>query len=349
MGQQDEILRSLVDEAYSQPSEDIAAYILRNAGIDPGELKKTITTGTGLVAFDLQAPAKNLYPFNTPIRNRIPRVGGGVGTATNWRQVNAIIGSGYDNTAWIPEGQRAGQMSYNTSNKLRILRYARRGRCGHLRGDLCGPGLRRRARPHDDAPAAKDFPQGRDGDPGGNNFDAAWHPSGRPSRRLLPARPLPLHRPPIRCIVVALTNEGFQNSQPCGRRRDFDDRHRRGWQDLLLERRVFDEVRGGGRRCACTSGTNKLGATVTPVVGAVAYAWYIGTTGAETLQQITTTNSAVILYATRCGPPERYGGHGGLLDQLDGLRWSYDHGLQGGQQRLHQDACHRQPPASAPP
>src|SRR6516162_2710041 len=117
MGQQDEVLRSLVDQAYTQPSEDIAAYILRNAGIDPGELKKTITTGTGLVAFDLQAPAKNLYPVNTPIRNRIPRVGGGVGTATNWRQVNAIIGSGFDNTGWMPEGQRSGQMSYSTSTK----------------------------------------------------------------------------------------------------------------------------------------------------------------------------------------------------------------------------------------
>jgi len=59
-------------------------------------LAKSISTGTGLLAYDLQAPAKNLYPLVTPIRNIIPRVGGGVGTATNWRQVNAIIGSGFD-------------------------------------------------------------------------------------------------------------------------------------------------------------------------------------------------------------------------------------------------------------
>ena len=32
-------------------------------------ITKTISTGTGLVAFDLQAPAKNLYPVVTPIRN----------------------------------------------------------------------------------------------------------------------------------------------------------------------------------------------------------------------------------------------------------------------------------------
>ncbi len=59
-------------------------------------LAKSISTATGLLAYDLQAPAKNLYPFVTPLRNIVPRVGGGVGSATNWRQVNAIIGSGFE-------------------------------------------------------------------------------------------------------------------------------------------------------------------------------------------------------------------------------------------------------------
>jgi hypothetical protein len=80
-------------------------------------LTKSISTATGLLAYDLQAPAKNLYPFVTPIRNAMPRAGGGVGSATNWRQVNAIIGSGFDAMGWVPEGQRSGQMSYSTSNK----------------------------------------------------------------------------------------------------------------------------------------------------------------------------------------------------------------------------------------
>src|SRR4029077_18994735 len=80
-------------------------------------LAKSISTASGLLAYDLQAPAKNLYPFVTPIRNVMPRVGGGTGPATNWRQVNAIIGSGFDAMGWVPEGQRSGQMSYSTSNK----------------------------------------------------------------------------------------------------------------------------------------------------------------------------------------------------------------------------------------
>src|SRR5260370_10022569 len=74
-------------------------------------LAKSISTATGLLAYDLQAPAKNLYPFVTPIRNVMPRVGGGAGSATNWRQTNPIIGSRVCATGWVPEGPRSGQSS----------------------------------------------------------------------------------------------------------------------------------------------------------------------------------------------------------------------------------------------
>src|ERR1700760_3696611 len=85
---------------------------------NPDTIAKSITaSGTGLVAYDLQAPSKKLYPFVTPLRNSIPRVGGGIGLMTNWRQVSAIIGSGVRSMGWIPEGQRSGPMSYSTSNK----------------------------------------------------------------------------------------------------------------------------------------------------------------------------------------------------------------------------------------
>jgi hypothetical protein len=77
------------------------------------EIAKNITTANNLAAFDLQAPAKNLYPVQTPIRNTLPRTTG-IGTATNWRTVRNIIGSGYDGMGWVPEGQRSSTMSYLT-------------------------------------------------------------------------------------------------------------------------------------------------------------------------------------------------------------------------------------------
>src|SRR5580704_6869540 len=97
--------------------ETLALMKAAHAAGQNDSLSKSISIGTGLLAFDLQAPAKNLYPYVTPLRNTIPRVGGGTGSATNWRQVNAIIGSGFDAMGWVPEGQRSGQMSYSTSNK----------------------------------------------------------------------------------------------------------------------------------------------------------------------------------------------------------------------------------------
>jgi hypothetical protein len=73
---QEDIKKALYS-SLSAPSEDIAREIMRTAGLNPDNIEKAITTGTGLVAYDLQAPAKNLYPVNTPIIKSLPRVGGG--------------------------------------------------------------------------------------------------------------------------------------------------------------------------------------------------------------------------------------------------------------------------------
>jgi hypothetical protein len=56
----DEVRKAVVD-SLSTPSEDIARHVLAMAGANPATIEKSITTGTGLVAYDLQAPAKNLY------------------------------------------------------------------------------------------------------------------------------------------------------------------------------------------------------------------------------------------------------------------------------------------------
>src|ERR1700731_3790420 len=99
------------------PTQDTIDLVRGALNTPDDRIAKTISTSTGLVAYDLQAPAKNLYPFVTPIRNSLPRIGGGTGTALNWRQVSALIGSGFDAMGWVPEGQRSGQMSFTTASK----------------------------------------------------------------------------------------------------------------------------------------------------------------------------------------------------------------------------------------
>ncbi len=57
-------IRKAVTDSLASPSEDIARHVLAMAGANPDRIEKSITTGTGLVAYDLQAPAKNLYHWH---------------------------------------------------------------------------------------------------------------------------------------------------------------------------------------------------------------------------------------------------------------------------------------------
>ena len=91
----------------------LAATTQETLELMKASLAKTVTISTGLTAYDLQAPAKNLYPTITPLRNSVPRVQRQFpGDAARWRTIASITGSGYDSMGWIPEGQRSASMSY---------------------------------------------------------------------------------------------------------------------------------------------------------------------------------------------------------------------------------------------
>jgi hypothetical protein len=255
-------------------------------------LSKTISTGTGLVAYDLQAPAKNLYPVLTPLRNKIPRVGGGTGTATNWRQVNAIIGSGFDAMGWVPEGQRSGQMSYNTSNKS--ANYVTIGEedaatyeainAARAFEDILGPMtfrlLQKMMLKEEMAILAGNAGSGAGGVSLGTPATPTLSASG--SGATLPAATYSV-------IVVALTLEGYQNSSLSA-----------GVATTKTvtgaDGKTYTLSGGGSNKSSNATQAVTLGQTLfastTAIAGAVAYAWYVGTAGSETLQAITTINSA---------------------------------------------------------
>jgi len=66
-----------------------------------------VSTGTGLTGYDLQAGAKSLFPVETPLRNRLPRIQGAGGVATNFKAITQInsnnltpgVGEGHRNAA----------------------------------------------------------------------------------------------------------------------------------------------------------------------------------------------------------------------------------------------------------
>lgn len=73
------------------------------------DLRKSWTQGTGLVHFDLEAPAKLLVQEITPFRNRVQRVKANGGTAANWKAVLAFNANAID--AGVAEGKRGGRIT----------------------------------------------------------------------------------------------------------------------------------------------------------------------------------------------------------------------------------------------
>ena len=262
--------------------------LIKSAIQRPNEtLAKTISTATGLVAYDLQAPAKNLYPFVTPLRNSVPRVGGGTGTATNWRQVNALIGSGFDAMGWVPEGQRSGQMSYSTSSKSAT--YVTIGEEDAATYEAISAG-----RNFEDIEARMTFRLLQKMMLKEEMAILAGNASlqlGTPSTPTLSASgsggTLPAATYSV--IVAGLTLEGYQNSSVAA-----------GVATTKTvtgaDGKTYTLNGGSSNKSANATQAVTLGqtlfASVAAIQGAVAYAWYVGPAGSESLQAITTINSA---------------------------------------------------------
>ncbi len=97
----------LVKKSQQTPSETLAkvAGFLQSA-----------SAISGLTAYDLEAPAKTLYPVLTPLRNSIPRVTGGLGIQANWRVVTGINTDQAD--IGVSEGNCGSVTSHTTADKL---------------------------------------------------------------------------------------------------------------------------------------------------------------------------------------------------------------------------------------
>ena len=80
-----------------------------------GILAKSITVASGLVAYDLQPRALQLYPVITPLRNKIARVPG-TGTAAHWNAITGINASGI--ALGLSEGHRGGVLSTSTKSYM---------------------------------------------------------------------------------------------------------------------------------------------------------------------------------------------------------------------------------------
>ena len=266
---------------------DIAQSTQETLGLMKESLTKNVTLATGLSAYDLVAPAKNLYPIVTPLRNTLPRVGRlNPGDAARWRTITSIAGSGYDAMGWVPEGQRTASMSY--SAQLQVAPYLTLGE-----EDTVTFEAEAAAQGYEDIDATatlrllqKTMRKEETALLGGNASLALGTPGAPTLTASGTGATLPAATYSV--IVVALSFEGYTNSSVAG-----------GVATTKTitgnDGNTYTLNGGSSNKSSNTTQAATLGQTLfatAPIVnGAVAYAWYVGVAGSETLQAITTINS----------------------------------------------------------
>lgn len=261
---------------------------------DPNEIKKAgevVTTATGLVAIDLEAPSKSLYPVLTPIRNALPRStkGSGAGLGPQWRQVDSIGGpSSLPTSPWLREGQRGARMSLSTSNKSASyvtigldtdVTFEAQGAAAGFEDEYAMAGMRL---------LQQTMIMEEDALLGGNR-SVALGVTATPTLSASGAgATLPAATYSVR--VFALTHEGYRNYV----------------QGSSVIYRQVTLTGADGQTYVVNGGSSGAGAAATQAVtlgqtlfcsipaitGAVAYAWFVGTAGAERLERVSTINSA---------------------------------------------------------
>jgi hypothetical protein len=266
-----------------------------DGGAEP--LAKDVNVSTGLTFYDLRAPALNLFPTVTPLRNSIARKQRpNPGDAAHWKSVTGTTGSGIAFMGWVPERRRAASMSYTTTNST--LSYATLGEEDSLSDEA-----RAAAMGFEDEDALvqlrlmlKFFVKEEAAILGGNNSLSLTTPTAPTLSASGTGGTLPAITYSVK--VVALTQEGYQNASLAN-----------GVVQVLTvngnDGNNFNLNGGSSNISAATtqavSSGNTLFMSTPAVTGAVAYAWYFGAAGSETLQIISTINSASFNVATTAG------------------------------------------------
>ena len=243
---------------------------------------------TGIAMYDLEAPSKKLYPVITPLRNRIPRVSAEGGIQANWRAITGINVTGV--RSGVGQGNRGGVIQTSTADYIAAYRQLGLEDFVTFEADLASRGfesvkalavmgLLNSLMIEEEAIIL------------GGNSSLALGTTPTPSLSTATTGGT-LAAATYSVICIALTLDGYRASQVSAT----------GVPGLITRTNAdgTQDTYGGGAALqsasatiATTGSTSTVSATVTPVVGASAYAWYFGAAGSERLRAITTINSNV--------------------------------------------------------
>lgn len=268
---------------------------IKKAWRTPADWMKAFTESqsatSGLTAYDLMPVVLGLYPVDTPLRNIIARVPANGGIQANWRAITGINTNSI--SLGVSEGNRGGVIATSTMDCSASYRALGLEDYVTFEADYAAMGF-------DDvkATAVRGLLNalfiGEEAVILGGNTSCPLGVTPTPtlssntSGGTLSAQTLSV-------ICVALTLDGFMAGTVQGGIRG---------QVTRTNADGSSDTFGGGSAqksanatITTTGSASSVSAMVSPVSGAVGYAWFWGTAGSEVLGAITTINSLVITAA----------------------------------------------------
>jgi hypothetical protein len=242
-----------------------------------------ITTGTNLNFYYLEPQAKNIYPVFYPLLASIPRVNptfNGMkigGTAVNWKAIVGIDAGGYPA---ISEGNRNAFMDITQRDYSAAYKYLGKDTEVSFQAQQTGMGF-------DDNIALAQLSMlnallndeermvlfGNSGS-AGNGYQLGTCPT--PVATAVAGGTIPAATV-VTLYCVALTPWGAQLATGTGVRLPFQRQNADGSTDII---NGGTSVYSAASNSLTISGSNQtVTASVTPIVGAVAYAWYVSSNG----------------------------------------------------------------------
>ncbi|MGH9608070.1 MAG: hypothetical protein ACRD34_00215 [Bryobacteraceae bacterium] len=283
---------------------------------DP-QLKKSWTQSSsatsGLTEYDLEGPAKTLYPVITPLRNLIPRVGGGKGIQANWRAITGVNING--TSAGVSEGNRGGVIATSTADYFAAFRTLGLEDNVTFEAESAGEGFDDiRARAVEGLLRSLFIQQEKI--MLGANASLALGVTPTPTIAAVGSGGSIPTSTAVYVYCVALSLEGFLNAGVAS-----------GIPVGAITRANADgssDTYGGGTaqksaaaNVSTGANSSSVTASVAAVNGAAGYAWFWGASAAAaTLGAITTINSAVLTTAA---------GTGTQTSASSGVDWTADH------------------------
>src|SRR4051812_23047254 len=241
---------------------------------------------TGLQVYDLEAPAKLLYPVLTPLRNKIPRVGGGKGIQANWRAITAINSAGV--SAGLGQGNRGGVIDQTVKEYFAAYRGIGLDNYVTFEADMSAEGFQDLKSTAVQSLLRALMVQEERIILGGNGITGLGV-TPTPSVTAIASGGAIATGVTVQVGCVALTMEGKRLASVAT-----------GVPQVITRTNAdgSTDTYGGGAGApsavasvATTANSSSVSARVAPVIGAFGYAWYLGVGGTQYLVAVTTINS----------------------------------------------------------